>query len=261
MAIIREVIRRTCGVRLSEVSVGRLMKRLGFTPQRPLYRAWQQDPLLVERWRREDYPAIAAKAKRERAAIFFADESGVRSDAHAGTAWGLKRTTPVVKTTGARFGFNMISAVNAKGQCRFMIVECRVTAVVFCEFLRRLLQDVTRKIVLIVDGHPTHKTKRMQQFVAAQAGRLELCVLPPDSPDLNPDELAWAHVKRKLGRGAARTKTELKARAHGILRNLQQRPHEALLTTGLVSVKEPALWHRSNVMRSRPTRPFPSRKG
>jgi transposase len=52
-----------------------------------------------------------------------------------------------------------------------------------------------------------------------------LCVLPPYSPDLNPDELAWAHVKGKLGRGAARTKTELKARAHGILRSLQQRPH------------------------------------
>lgn len=224
LTIIREVIRRQFGVRLSEVSVGRLMGRLGFTPQRPLYRAWQQDPILVERWRTEAYPAIVAKAKREGAAIFFADESGVRSDAHAGTTWGLKGTTPVVKTTGARFGFTMISAVNANGQCRFMIIERRVTAVVFCEFLRRLLQGMTRKIVLIVDGHPTHKAKRVQRFVAAQAGRLELYVLPPYSPDLNPDELAWAHVKGKLGRGAAQTKTELKARAHGILRSLQQRP-------------------------------------
>ena len=223
LAIIREVIRRQFGVRLSEVSVGRLMGRLGFTPQRPLSRAWQQDPLLVAQWRTEAYPALAAKAKREGAAIFFADASGVRSDAHAGTTWGLKCTTPVVKTTGARFGFNMISAVNAKGQCRFMIIERRVTAVVFCEFLRRLLQGMTRKIVLIVDGHPTHKAKRVQQFVATQAGRLELHVLPTYSPDLNPDELAWAHVKGKLGRGAARTKAELKARAPGILRSRQQR--------------------------------------
>ena len=95
-------------------------------------------------------------------------KAGVRSDAHAGTTWGLKGTTPVVKTTGTRFGFNMISAVNAKGQCRFMIVERRVTAVVFCEFLRRLLQGMTRKIVLIVDGHPTHKAKRVQRFVDAK---------------------------------------------------------------------------------------------
>lgn len=135
LAIIREVIRRQFGVLLWKVSVGRLMGRLGFTPQRPLYRTWQQDPVLVQRWRTEAYSVIVAKAKREGAAIFFADESEVRSDAPAGTTWGLKGTTPVVKTTGARFGFNMISALNAKGQWRFMIIERRVTAVVFCEFL------------------------------------------------------------------------------------------------------------------------------
>ena len=178
----------------------------------------------MERWRTEVYPAIVAKAKRAGAAIFFADESGVRSDAHAGTTWGLKGTTPVVTTTGARFGFNMISAVNANGPCRFRIIERRVTAVAFCEFLRRLLHGMTRKIVLIVDGHPTHKAKRGQRFVAAQASRLELCVLPPYSPDLPPDELAGAQVTGMLGRGAARMKTELKARAHGILRSLPQRP-------------------------------------
>ncbi|MDC8450152.1 MAG: IS630 family transposase [Nitrospira sp.] len=115
----------------------------------------------------------------------------------------------------------MLSAVSAQGHCRFMLVEGRVTATVFCAFLRHLLQRVTRKIVLIVDGHPTHKAKQVQQFVARQAGRLELHFLPPYSPDLNPDELAWAHVKTKLGRGTARTKAELKTRAHGILRSLQ----------------------------------------
>jgi hypothetical protein len=100
LAIIREVIRRKFGVRLSEVSAGRLMGRLSFTPQRPLYRTWQQDPVLMERWRVEDYPAIAAKAKREGAAIFFVDGSGVRADAHAGTTWGLKGTTTVVQDHG-----------------------------------------------------------------------------------------------------------------------------------------------------------------
>ena len=83
---------------------------------------------------------------------------------------------------------------------------------------------MTRKIVLIVDGHPAHKANRVRRFVARQAGRLEVHFLPPYSPDLNPDELAWAHVKTKLGRGTAQTKTELKTRAHGILRSLQRRP-------------------------------------
>ncbi|WP_420799878.1 transposase [Nitrospira moscoviensis] len=87
------------------------------------------------------------------------------------------------------------------------------------------MQVVPRKIVLILDGHPMHKARRVQQFATRQAGRLEVHFLPPYSPDLNPDELAWAHVKTELGRGIARTKTELKTRAHGILCSFQRRPH------------------------------------
>ena len=136
LAMIRVLIRREFAVSLSEVSVGRLMRRLGFSPQRPLYRAWQQDPALVERWRAEAYPKIAARAKREGALIFFADESGIRSDHHAGTTWAPVGQTPVVKATRSkRYGLNLLSAVNALGHFRFMTVEGRVNASVFREFL------------------------------------------------------------------------------------------------------------------------------
>lgn len=128
LANIRELIKREFEVRLSEVSVGRLMKRLGFTPQRPLYRAWQQDAALVWHWREQDYPKIAARAKREGAVILFADEPGIRSDHHTGTTWAPVGKTPVVKATGARYGLNMLSAVSAKGHFRFMTVEGRVNA-------------------------------------------------------------------------------------------------------------------------------------
>ena len=224
LAMIRELIRRQFGVRLSEVSVGRLMKRLGFTPQRPLYRAWQQDPELVERWRKLEYPKIAARAKREKALIFFADESGVRSDYHAGTSWSPKGQTPIVKATGARFSLNMLSAVNALGHFRFMTVEGRVTATVFRDFLKRLITGMDRKIFLIVDGHPTHKAKLVRSFVAQHSDRIELFFLPPYSPELNPDELAWAHVKTKLAKRTAQTNEELKAAVNRALRQLQQMP-------------------------------------
>ena len=111
---------------LSEVSAGRLMKRLEFTPQRPLYRAWQQHPTLVDYWREHEYPAIAARAKRGGALIFFADESGIRSDHHAGTTWAPAGKTPVIKATSARYGFNMLSAVSAQGQSRFVTIKGRV---------------------------------------------------------------------------------------------------------------------------------------
>jgi transposase len=200
LATIRELIRRKFSVALSEVSVGRLMRRLGFSPQRPLYRAWQQNPALVESWREEAYPEIAARAKREGALIFFADESAIRSDYHAGTTWSPVGKTPVVETTGARFSVNMLSAVNAHGGFRFMTVDGPVNASVFREFLKRLITGMDRKIFLIVDGHPAHKAKMIRSFVEENADAIELFFLPPYAPELNPDELAWAHLKARIAK-------------------------------------------------------------
>lgn len=224
LAMIRVVIKREFNVGLSEVSVGRLMRRLGFSPQRPLYRAWQQDAGLVEAWRTIDYPKIAKRAKKEKALIFFADESGIRSDYHAGTTWSPVGQTPAVQATGARFDCNMISAVNALGHFRFMVVESTVNASVFCEFLKRLIEGMTQKIFLIVDGHPSHKAKLVTAFVAANSDRIELFTLPPYSPELNPDELAWAHVKSKIAKAVVQTKEELQTQVKRALHQLQKLP-------------------------------------
>ena len=199
------------------------MKRLGFTPQRPLYRAWQQDPALVEQWREEAFPKIAARAKREKALIFFADESGLRSDHHAGTSWSPKGQTPIVKATGARFSLNMLSAVNALGHFRFMTVEGRVTATVFRDFLKRLITGMERKIFLIVDGHPTHKAKLVRSFVETHDDRIELFFLPPYSPELNPDELVWNVIKGQVsGQTVVEDKQTLRRLVRGALRRLQR---------------------------------------
>ncbi|AER57550.1 transposase [Pseudoxanthomonas spadix BD-a59] len=155
------------------------MKRLGYSPQRPLYRAWQQDPLLVAQWHAKQYPKIVARAKREGALVFFADESGIRSDHHAGTTWAPVGQTPVVKATGARFGFNILSAVNARGHFRFMSVEGSVNGQVFKQFLQRLIAGQTQKIFLIVGGHPSYKARLVKLFVEEHADRIELFFLPP----------------------------------------------------------------------------------
>jgi len=143
--------------------------------------------VLAKAWQDTQYPQIAKRAKREAALIFFADESGIRSDHHSGTTWAPAGKTPVVKATGARFGFNLLSAVNAQGRFRFMTVQGTVNANVFKEFLKRLISGVDRKVFLIVDGHPSHKAKLVQQFVAENVDRIELFFLPPYSPELNPD--------------------------------------------------------------------------
>ena len=173
-AMVQTLIAERYKVKLSHSSVCRLLHQLGLSAQRPLWRAYQQNPEAVKQWLETDYPAIRRRAKRARAQIFFADEAGVRSDFHSGTTWGRRGRTPVVSSTGARFGANLISAISAQGQLRFMLTKGRVTAAVFTEFLKRLLINASAPIFVIVDGHPTHRAKSVARFVAAQADKLEL---------------------------------------------------------------------------------------
>lgn len=194
-AMIQELIWREFQVSLSESAVGRLLRRLGFTPQRPLFRAYQQDPEAVEHWLQQEYPALVKRARKENALIYFQDESGIRSDYHSGTTWARRGETPVVKTTGARFSLNMLSAVSAQGQLRFMVMTGRVNAAVFVEFLQRLMHHQDRPVFVITDNHPAHHAQVVARYVAATEGRLQLFFLPSYSPELNPDELVWRHVK------------------------------------------------------------------
>ena len=222
LSMIRILIVKLFNVRVSEVSVGRIMKRLGFSPQRPLYRAWQQNPVLVSKWREIEYPKIVERAKREKALIFFEDESGVRSDYHAGTTWAPIGKTPIVKSTGSRYSMNILSAVNSLGHFRFMMVNGSVNAKVFREFLKRLITGVENKIFLIADGHPAHKAKIIKKYLEDNKDKIELFILPPYSPELNPDELVWANLKAKVSKRVSKTKEELKKNILSILKQIQK---------------------------------------
>jgi transposase len=223
--MVRELIRERFGVRLSEVSVGRLLRKLGLSPQRPLRRAYQQDAKQVERWLKREFPKIRAWAKRERATIFFEDEAGIRSDFHAGTTWAPRGQTPVVPATGQRFGLNLVSAISPRGELRFMTVEGRMNAGKFIGFLERLLHGTQQPIFLIVDGHPSHRARKVLEFVRRTNGRLRLFFLPPYSPQLNPDELVWNHLKNHgVGKRVVRSRGELKRVVLAHLRSLQRTP-------------------------------------
>lgn len=222
--MVRDLIANKYGVRFHIVSVGRLLKKLGLSAQKPLHRAFQQNPTLVEAWTRYEFPKIKALAKRQGAEIFFGDEAGVRSDYHAGTTWGKKGETPVVVTTGARFTINMISAISSKGHLRFMTVHGGVGAKVFVGFLKRLILGAKKPIFLILDGHPSHKSKVVREFVESTKGRLRIFLLPSYSPQLNPDELVWNNVKNRVGRSMLAGPIDLKKRVHSQMRWLQKNP-------------------------------------
>lgn len=208
--MVREVIKRKFMVSMSNVSVGRLLTKLGLTCQKPLHRAYQQDPAAVEQWLKVQYPKIAALAKREGAEVFFGDESGIRSDYHAGTTWAPAGQTPVVCTTGQRFSLNMISAISPKGHLRFMVQKESVNAGVFCTFLKRLMHNSRRPVFLIVDGHPTHRSGKVKRCIHSFQGKLRVFPLPSYSPELNPDELVWNTVKSNVGKRTLDNSMQLK---------------------------------------------------
>ena len=161
---VAELIKARFGHELSRWTVGRHLKRWGFTPQKPLKRAYEQDPKAVDYWLNKEYPAIRTQAKQEMAAIYWGDEMGLRSDDQVGRTYGRKGKTPVITVTGKRFGCNMISAITNQGQLNFMIFNKRFNTSVFLKFLRRLIRQSPKKIFLIVDRHPAHTssgTKKM----------------------------------------------------------------------------------------------------
>ena len=129
--MIRVLLREQFQLNLSLASVGRLLKQLGLTCQRPLFRATEQDPERVRQWLEQEYPTIREQARHAGAEIYFGDEAGVRSDCHAGTTWGVKGKTPVVRSTGQRSSVNMISAVSARGGMRFMLAKGKVNGPVW----------------------------------------------------------------------------------------------------------------------------------
>lgn len=225
-SLVAELIRLRFGRTLSEVTVGRILKKLGMSVQRPLYRAYQQDPGRVRAWKEEIYPKIRAEAAERGAVILFADEAAVRTDFHAGTTWGAVGQTPVVEVTGGRDTIMMVSAISPRGQLRFRLHEGSFRAANFIDFCKALLNDFDEPVFLIVDNSRVHTAKQVTKFVESTKGRLRLFFLPPYSPELNPDEWVWKNVKNdKIGRAGVRGLNELKAVARNALYSLQKMPH------------------------------------
>jgi transposase len=194
--VVAELIEKKFGVHLGVTAVGELLAKLGLTPQKPLQRAYQRDPQAIERWQRETYPAIARKAKRQGAEVFFWDESGFRADTVHGKTWGVRGQTPVVQRPGQRQSVSAASAVTAQGAFWFCVYEGALNGELFVELLKKMMHRRRKPVHLILDSLPAHKRAVVSEYVTSTEGRLTLHFLPGYAPDLNPDELVWSHVKR-----------------------------------------------------------------
>jgi transposase len=224
-AAVGMLIARRCGVELAVRTVGKYLARWGFTAQKPIRRAYEQDPAAVRRWQRREYPAIVARARQARGVIFWGDETGLRSDDVRGRSYAPRGRTPLVRVCHQRASLSLISAVANKGELRWMIADGAVNAPTFIRFLQRLIRDARRKVFLILDRLKVHRARLTRDWLAEHRSEIEVHYLPPHSPELNPDEGVHADLKQAAPRKPpARSRQQLKRVTVSHMRSLSKRP-------------------------------------
>ncbi|WP_459942059.1 IS630 family transposase [Deferrisoma palaeochoriense] len=222
---IQEFIRRRWGITMPVRTIGDYLKRWGFTPQKPLRRAYEQNPKAVEKWLNEEYPAIRTRAKRENAEIHWGDETGLRSDSQHGRSYAPRGQTPEIHLSVNRVSVNLISSITNQGKVRFMTYTGTMNSQTLIRFLRRLIKDADRKVFLILDNLRVHHSKPVKAWLAAHQEEIEVFYLPSYSPELNPDEYPNCDLKAEVHSGPpARTAKELRNKAISVLRKIQNLP-------------------------------------
>jgi transposase len=226
---VRMLIAERFDIELPIRTVGNYLKRWGFTPQRPVRRAYERNNAAIRRWLTEEYPAIAQRAKRESAEIHWGDETGLRSDDVTGRSYSPQGQTPVVRRKGRRERLSMVSAITNRGKLRFCIFKGAVNARLMRKFLARLVRDTNRKVFLILDNLKVHHSKPVTDWLEAHKDRIEVFFLPRYSPELNPDEYLNSDFKQQVRkRPDSRKQGTLAKHARSVMHSIQKRPKRVI---------------------------------
>jgi len=221
-AKVAALVRRLFDTTFTDRGIRKILRRLGLTFQRPDRRAFEADPGAQREWTEHTWPALRERARAQGERVMFADQVGVRSDHLAGRTWGLKGHTPATARAGDRFGVNAMSAISPTGKLYFTVFEGSFTARVFLGFLDRLVGHFSTKVHLVVDRHSVHRSRAVREWVHAHAERIELHFLPPYSPQLNPDELVNADLKRYLADEVLTDRHRMRAQVRSFFRSVQR---------------------------------------
>lgn len=220
-----QLIEKKFNIKISKWTVGRYLAKWGFSPQKPARRAIEQNPKAIEHWFKFRYPMIQKQAKEEKAIIHWGDEMGLRSDHNVGRTYGLKGKTPVVKRTGNRFSCNMISAITNHGKLSFMIFQEIFVSDLFLKFLKRLIRQSDKKVILIVDQHPAHKSQKVKGWLKENEEAISLNYLPSYCPELNPDEFLNQDVKAHIGKQSLHNQAQMLKTLNSHLKKRQRQPN------------------------------------
>jgi transposase len=222
---VRELIRMRVGIRLPIRTVGEYLRRWGYTPQKPVRKAYRQDRVAVAEWLGKTYPGIEKRAAQEGGEIHRGDETGVRSTCQHSRGYARPGETPELIVPGSRFSVNMIATITNQGKVRWMIYPGKMNAALFIAFLTRLIAGATKKVFLIVDHLSVHEAAAVEQWLADKKERIEVFYLPKYAPERNPEEYLNCDVKANINTdGLPKDREELRGKLHRFMQKLAKLP-------------------------------------
>src|SRR4051812_22342910 len=222
---VQELIKQQIGIRLPIRTVGEYLRRWGFTPQKPVRKAYKQDPLAVAEWLEKTYPEIERRAAKEGGEIPWGDETGVRSTCQHSRGYAHPGETPELIVPGNRFSVNMIATITNQGKVRWMIDTGKMNAALFIVFLSRLIAGATKKVFLIVDHLSVHEAAAVNEWLTDKTDRIEVFYLPKYAPERNPEEYLNCDVKANINTDSLpKDREELQGKLHRFMQRLGKLP-------------------------------------
>ena len=195
--VVAQLIEARFDIRLPVRTMELYLAYWGSTLQKPMKKAYEQSPAAVKKWLDKDYAAIVARAKAEDGKIHWCDESGLRSDDARTQGFVPKRQALVIRVNNKRHGLSVISSVTNKEQMHWLIFDGALNAGILIDFLRRLIRGAKKKVFLILENLRVHHAKLVKAWLVEHADAMEVFYLPSYSPELNPEEMANANIKRR----------------------------------------------------------------
>ena len=220
------VLTEEFGVHYSPSAVSRLLKKLGWTPQVPLVKAIQGDPVQIERWRTEVWPEIKRRAKKEDRTLVFIDESGFYLLPEVVKTYAPKASRPVLKEWQTRDHLSVMGALIPQGRIYSIVRQSSLNGLDTIAFLIHLLRVAGERLLVVWDNSPIHRRREVKELLASGIARhIHLEALPPYAPDLNPVEWLWAHSKGvELRNVVCVDLEELHLELHLALGRIRQKP-------------------------------------
>lgn len=222
---LRLVIQEKHRIEVSPDTVWRRLRDAGLTYQKPERRYFEIDEEARQQWLRREVPRIRAAVRKFRAILYFQDESNVSLTAFLGKTWAPRGQTPKLTVTGKRGGVAAMSALSSRGRLLFTLHEKRIASAEVIHFLGQMLAfHPVRHLVVVMDQAPPHVSQKTSAYIDRQR-RLHVFYLPKYSPDWNPDEKVWNHLKHHELKGhQAKTQSELKTLTTTKLQKMSENP-------------------------------------